>query len=121
LSTIKKWWNKIAEIAHDELNANLEYDSNDQISAIVFNPASDNPIKHEWTLNGAARSLEIILNNFGINPYAVLRLNDTELTSYIELTDAGSGVASLDILDKHLTYSKSLLKNHVRIYDITRS
>ena len=121
LSTIKKWWNKIAEIAHDELNANLEYDSNDQISAIVFNPTSSNPIRHEWTLNGAARSLEIILNNLGINPYAILRLNDTELTSYIELTDAGSGVASLDILDKHLTYSKSLLKNPVRIYDITRS
>ena len=53
--------------------------------------------------------------------YDVLNFNDSDLTSCIELSDVGSGVASLDDLDKHLTYSKALLKNRIRVYDITRS
>ena len=76
---------------------------------------------YDNTIDGCARCLEMILHTLGVDPYATLRLNDSELTSYIELSDAGSGVASLDTLDKHLTYSKALLKNRVRVYDITRS
>ena len=76
---------------------------------------------YDNTVNGCAKCLELILHILGVDPYATLCLNDSELTSYIELSDAGSGVASLDTLDKHLTYSKALLKNRIRVYDITRS
>lgn len=91
------------------------------MSALVFPQDEGDPLIYPWTLTGAARSLELIINTIGIDDYATLRLNDTELTSYIEVTDAGSGVASLDMLDKHLTYSKALQKNKIRVYDITRS
>ena len=55
-----------------------------------------------------------------VNPYSVLSFNDSELTSYLLISDGGSGVADLETLDQHLTYSKSLVKNKIRIYDITR-
>ena len=62
----------------------------------------------------------MITQNIAVSPYAILWYNDQEITSYLNIEDDGSGMSELDILDKHLTYSKALLKNRIRIYDITR-
>ena len=89
---------------------------------IVFTKKDDGQVEEcPDTIRGCARALElIVLAIKSYNPYAILTLNDSELTSYIEIVDAGSGVADLDTLDKHLTYSKSLVRNRIRVYDITR-
>ena len=115
---LKTCWMYIIELAVNFLNATasseLDSDGN-PVSLTIGN------IVYENTVEGCARCLELIIHTLEVNPYATLRLNDNELTSYIELFDAGSGVADLDILDKHLTYSKALVKNRIRVYDITRS
>lgn len=119
---VREQWKLIAKIATEEEIAEVAgRDESGEISALAFPQDKGDPLVYPWTVNGAARSLELIIKTQDIDPYATLRLNDIELTSYIELSDAGSGVASLDTLDKHLTYSKALLKNRIRVYDITRS
>lgn len=121
--TIRQQWQQIVDIAVGKGLADEagEDESSGMISALSFPQDEGDSLIYPWTIYGAAKSLELIIKSQDIDPYATLRLNDTELTSYIELSDAGSGVASLDTLDKHLTYSKALLKNRIRVYDITRS
>lgn len=122
LTVLRNQWNCITSIAINKgLAMSAGEDEHGIVSALAFPQDEGDPLTYSWTLSGAARSLEHIINTTGVDDYATLRLNDSELTSYIEVSDAGSGVASLDMLDKHLTYSKALQKNKIRVYDITRS
>jgi len=109
-------WRKIVEIATTHILGTTYNEADD---TLIFESESGTTI-YENTIFGCAKALEIIIRNIGIDPYVALKLNDTEITSYININDAGSGVADLDTLDKHLTYSKALLKNRIRVYDITR-
>lgn len=124
IDKIREMWNVIVELASgDPLKAEKVYEDNDSTKNVIglrFKLDNGSTTEYEATIAGCAKVLEKIIGSMRVNPYAVLKLNDTEITSYIELHDAGSGVASLDDLDKHLTYSKALLKNRIRIYDITR-
>lgn len=127
VATLASMWEKISELAKLQL-------VNDFFDGVIVSPdlikfnninkeEGAAPEEKECTksVRGCAEALELVVLAIKTqNPYSILMMNDSELTSYIELSDAGSGVADLETLDQHLTYSKSLLRNRVRIYDITR-
>lgn len=124
--TIGRMWEVVKDIAIKEFQAKVE-SKEDIVGGVIYTfdslvfPKFKTETKFLKTVGGIAHALETIVRNLKINPYLILKLNDSEITSYLEISDDGSGVESLDVLDKHLTYSKSLLKNKIRIYDITRS
>lgn len=128
IQTIAKMWNVVKDIAENELGAKVE-SVEEEIDGTIYvfetlvfgdpSAAGDKAFKN--TVAGCARALELIIKNLAVNPYAALRLNDSNITSYMKIYDDGSGVADLDTLDKNLTYTKTLLRNKIRVYDITRS
>lgn len=122
-ATLRLMWKLIVQLASSApINAQKIYEDDDpskDVTSLVFSLNDGSTAKCDDTVGGCAQALEKIIKIIGMSPYAALKLNDTELTSYLEIHDVGSGVADLDTLDKHLTYSKALLKNHIRVYDIT--
>lgn len=128
IQTITKMWNVVKDIAEKEFGAKVEsveeeIDGTTYVfETLIFSDPSGTETKEfESTIAGCARALELVIKNLAINPYAALRLNDSNITSYIKIYDDRSGIADLDTLDKNLTYTKTLLRNKIRVYDITRS
>lgn len=126
IETIKEMWETVKDISLTKLGAELSLveetigDKTYEFEVLTFvGPIETTKI--ESSIKGIAETLQFIIKILQTDPYAALRLNDSEITSYIKITDDGSGVADLDTLDKNLTYTKTLLKNKIRIYDITRS
>lgn len=124
-NTIGQMWTAIKSIAEDEFGARIgtktiEVGGQTYIAETIVFPESIDQSEFANTVKGCAEALEVITQNIAVSPYAILWYNDQEITSYLNIEDDGSGMSELDILDKHLTYSKALLKNRIRIYDITR-
>ena len=99
-------WEKISELAKLQL-------VNDFFDGVIVSPnlirfnninkeegAAPEPKECTKSIRGCAEALElVVLAVKSKNPYSILMMNDSELTSYIELSDAGSGVTDLETLD----------------------
>lgn len=130
ISSISQMWAALKSIAVKEAAAEIEVEEETidektyQIESLRFDYSRKPEGLSDYMfqkMSNLASSIGSIIRNLTIDPYSILSLNDSEITSYIKIVDDGSGVADLDTLDKHLTYSKALIKNKIRVYDITRS
>lgn len=93
IDSISSMWSTVADIAITEFDATLKevfepIDPEDPdagqiaIQTLTFPELHDAPT-YQSTISGLAYSLSTIIKNLGVNPYAILKLNDSEITSYV--------------------------------------
>lgn len=64
---------------------------------------------------------KLITQYYKLTPFSLLYLNDSTLTSYISISNKGSGKDSIEHFDDYLTNRQKVNTNTIRIYDVTRS
>lgn len=119
--SIAKVWEEIVNVALiDQVKAKYSTDYDEQTNTVTA-VVDGVECVYQSTIRGSAELLELVIKALKAGRYGELFLNDSEITSFIEIHDGGSGIADLNTLDQHLTYSKSLPRNKIRVYDVTRN